>query len=104
MCASVCVCVRVYFLFRLPQQFLQQFRTIQQIPNRGTMTIKWHIFATIILIQLKSFHCNTIELSSYSRVAKNGGNADANAHTDQPTEVHRAREDVINSDLWQPKT
>lgn len=67
------------------------------------MTIKWHIFATIILIQLKSFHCNTIELSSYSRVAKNG-NGDTSVHTDKPLEVHRAREGVINSDLWQPKT
>lgn len=69
------------------------------------MTLKWHIFATIILIQLKSFHCNTIELSSYSRVAKNG-NADADAAhaAAKAVEVHRAREGVINSDLWQPKT
>lgn len=75
------------------------------------MMMKWHIFATIILIQLKTFHCNTIEISSYSRVAKNT-NATANEeapakNNDQPLQqkhIHRAREGVINSDLWFPKT
>lgn len=69
------------------------------------MMMKWHIFATIILIQLKTFHCNTIEFSSYSKVAKNGqANEEPQKYTDKPPQIHRAREGVINSDLWIPKT
>lgn len=74
------------------------------------MMMKWHIFATIILIQLKTFHCNTIEISSYSRVAKNTNatttNEEPTKNNDQPSllQFHRAREGVINSDLWFPKT
>lgn len=72
------------------------------------MMMKWHIFATIILIQLKTFHCNTIEISSYSRVAKNTNtttNEEPLKNNDQPPlNIHRAREGVINnSDLWFPK-
>lgn len=67
--------------------------------------MKWHIFATIILIQLKTFRCNTIELSSYSKVAKNGNINEPSTNSDKPLEKqHRAREGVINSDLWLPKT
>lgn len=69
------------------------------------MMMKWHIFVTIILIQLKTFHCNTIELSSYSKVAKNGQpNEQPQNNTDQTPQIHRTREGVINSDLWLPKT
>ena len=74
--------------------------------HRAKMMMKWHIFAAIILIQLKSFHCNTIEFSSYSKVAKNGQqpNEEPPKNTDKPPQIHRAREGVINSDLWFPKT
>ena len=79
------------------------------------MMMKWHILATIILIQLKTFHCNIIELSSYSKVIKNGNaneqftSATTNtittvdATTIKPERKHRAREGVIASDLWFPK-
>lgn len=67
--------------------------------------MKWHIFTAIILIQLKTFHCNTIELSSYSKVIKNGNaNEQSASTTDEPEHKHRAREGVITSDLWFPKT
>lgn len=69
------------------------------------MMMKWHIFTTIISIQLKTFHCNTIEFSSYSKVAKNGQpNEEPQNYSDKPPQIHRAREGVINSDLWFPKT
>lgn len=74
--------------------------------------MKWHIFAAIILIQLKSFHCNTIELSSYSKVIKNGyaneqfpstTSTSISFSTEKPEEKHQAREDAITSELWLPK-
>lgn len=69
------------------------------------MMMKWHIFSTIILIQLKTFNCNTIEISSYSKVAKNGNaNEEPTKNMMKPPQTHRAREGVINSDLWFPKT
>lgn len=77
------------------------------------MMMKWHIFAAIILIQLKSFHCNTIELSSYSKVIKNGyaneqfpsttSTSISSSATENSEENHKAREGVITSELWLPK-
>lgn len=67
------------------------------------MMMKWHIFVAIILIQLKSFQCSTIEMSSYSKVAKNGrANEEPSKNIDQLPRIHRPREGVINSDLWFP--
>lgn len=69
--------------------------------------MKWHIFAAIIWIQLKSFHCNTIELSSYSKVIKNGyANEEfpsTTSTTEKPKEKHQNREGLIASELWLPK-
>lgn len=85
--------------------FFHLLQKLYEYTQRAKMMMKWHIFTTIILIQLKSFHCNTIEYSSYSKVAKNGqANEEPHKNTDKPPQIHRAREGVINSDLWQPIT
>lgn len=57
------------------------------------------ILFVVIMMQLKSFRCNTLEFSAYSKVATNGVDA---APTDVP-KVHRAREGVMNADLIFPK-
>lgn len=59
------------------------------------------ILFVVIMMQLKSFRCNTLEFSAYSKVATNGVDAAA-APTDVP-KVHRAREGVTNADLIFPK-
>lgn len=56
------------------------------------------ILFVVILMQLKSFRCNTLQVSSYSKVASNGVNAAVDT-----TRVHRAREGVMNADLIFPK-
>lgn len=56
------------------------------------------ILFVVILMQSKSFRCNTLEVSSYSKVATNGGEA----ATEIPR-LHRAREGVVNADLIFPK-
>lgn len=56
------------------------------------------ILFVVMLMQLKSLRCNTLEVSSYSKVASNG----VDAATEMPR-VHRAREGVVNADLIFPK-
>lgn len=56
------------------------------------------ILFVVILLQSKSFRCNTLEVSSYSKVATNGGDA----ATEKPR-VHHAREGIVNADLIFPK-
>lgn len=71
------------------------------------MLMKWCIFATIILIQLNSFQCNTIEYSAYGKATKitdDTANGNLTNNSDKQNEKHRAREGVINSDRWIPKT
>ncbi|XP_031623884.1 stress response protein NST1 [Contarinia nasturtii] len=93
------------FLPNLEKLLLHKVYAGRKREKHIKMMMKWHIFVTIILIQLKTFHCNTIELSSYSKVAKNGQpNVQPQNNTDQQPQIHRAREGVINSDLWLPKT
>lgn len=57
----------------------------------------------LILMQLKSFYCDEIEVSSYSKVAKNGlGNAMNKENSEN--RVHRAREGVANVDFLFSRT
>lgn len=60
-----------------------------------------------ILVQFNTFCCSTIEVSSYSKVAKNGvgddGSRSNSSENHDLPRVHRAREGVLNTNLWFPK-
>lgn len=55
----------------------------------------------VLLCSNNSVASESFEISSYSRVAKSGINTASGSSDDGP-QIHRAREGVLNSNLWFP--
>lgn len=58
------------------------------------------IAVVVVVVDLLNINSESVEISSYSRVAKSGINT-ASSDNDGP-QIHRAREGVVNSNLWFP--
>lgn len=69
------------------------------------MKKSYRVTVLIFIIFFVKIQCNQIEVSSYSKVAKNiNNNVDVEQSSVSPDgpKIHRAREGVINPSVWFP--